>query len=74
MVLDYGEALAADLVVVGLGIKPATDILQGVKLNADGSVSMDRRMRVTEGRMPPGTWRGFRLARRLRHPHRALGA
>ncbi len=49
VVLDDGEALPADLVVVGLGIKPATDILQGVKLNADGSVSADRRLRVAEG-------------------------
>ena len=49
MVLDDGEALPADLVVVGLGVKPATEILQGVKLNADGSVSTDRRLQVTEG-------------------------
>lgn len=49
VVLDDGEALAADLVVVALGIKPVTDILQGVKLNADGSVSTDRRLQVTEG-------------------------
>ena len=49
VVLDDGEALAADLVVVGLGVKPATEILQGVKLNADGSVATDRRLRVTDG-------------------------
>jgi NADPH-dependent 2,4-dienoyl-CoA reductase/sulfur reductase-like enzyme len=49
LVLDDGEVLPADLVVVGLGVKPATDILQGVKLNPDGSVSTDRRLRVTEG-------------------------
>ena len=49
VVLDDGEALPADLVLVGLGVKPATDILQGVKLNADGSVSTDRRLQVTEG-------------------------
>jgi len=49
VVLDDGEALPADLVVVGLGVKPATEILQGVKLNADGSVSTDRQLRVTEG-------------------------
>jgi len=49
VVLDDGEALPADLVVVGLGINPATDILQGVKLNPDGSVSANRRLRVTEG-------------------------
>jgi NADPH-dependent 2,4-dienoyl-CoA reductase/sulfur reductase-like enzyme len=49
VVLDDGEALPADLVVVGLGVKPATDILRGVLLNADGSVSTDRRLQVTEG-------------------------
>jgi NADPH-dependent 2,4-dienoyl-CoA reductase/sulfur reductase-like enzyme len=49
VVLDDGEALAADLVVVGVGIKPATEILQGVSLNRDGSVSGDRHLRVAEG-------------------------
>ena len=49
VVLDDGEALPADLVLVGLGVKPATDILQGVKLNADGSLSTNRRLQVTEG-------------------------
>ncbi len=49
VVLDDGEALAADLVVVGLGVKPATEILQGVKLNADGSVTTDRRLQVADG-------------------------
>ncbi len=49
VVLDDGEALPADLVVVGLGIKPATEMLQGVKLNADGSVSTDRRLKAAEG-------------------------
>ena len=49
VVLDDGETLPADLVVVGLGVKPATDFLQGVKLNADGSVSTDRQLRVAEG-------------------------
>jgi apoptosis-inducing factor 3 len=49
VVLDDGEALPADLVLVGLGIKPATAMLQGVSLNADGSVSTDRRLRVAEG-------------------------
>jgi NADPH-dependent 2,4-dienoyl-CoA reductase/sulfur reductase-like enzyme/nitrite reductase/ring-hydroxylating ferredoxin subunit len=49
VVLDDGEALPADLVVVGLGVKPATDILRGVLLNPDGSVSTDRHLRVSEG-------------------------
>ena len=47
--LDNGEVLPADLVVVGLGINPATHMLQGVELNADGSVTVDRQLRVAEG-------------------------
>jgi NADPH-dependent 2,4-dienoyl-CoA reductase/sulfur reductase-like enzyme/nitrite reductase/ring-hydroxylating ferredoxin subunit len=49
VVLDNGEALPADLVVVGLGIRPATGMLKGVRLNPDGSVSVNRQMQVTEG-------------------------
>jgi NADPH-dependent 2,4-dienoyl-CoA reductase/sulfur reductase-like enzyme/nitrite reductase/ring-hydroxylating ferredoxin subunit len=49
VVLENGEALPADLVVVGLGVRPATDILQGVPLNSDGSVSVDRHLRVSQG-------------------------
>jgi NADPH-dependent 2,4-dienoyl-CoA reductase/sulfur reductase-like enzyme/nitrite reductase/ring-hydroxylating ferredoxin subunit len=49
VVLDNGEALAADLVVVGLGIRPATEMLTGVGLNPDGSVSVNRQMQVAEG-------------------------
>jgi NADPH-dependent 2,4-dienoyl-CoA reductase/sulfur reductase-like enzyme/nitrite reductase/ring-hydroxylating ferredoxin subunit len=49
VVLDNGEALPADLVVVGLGTRPATEMLTGVELNSDGSVSVNRHMQVTEG-------------------------
>jgi NADPH-dependent 2,4-dienoyl-CoA reductase/sulfur reductase-like enzyme/nitrite reductase/ring-hydroxylating ferredoxin subunit len=49
VVLDDGEALAADLVVVGLGIRPATAMLQGIELNDDGSVTVDRHLKVAEG-------------------------
>jgi NADPH-dependent 2,4-dienoyl-CoA reductase/sulfur reductase-like enzyme len=49
VVLDDGEALPTDLVVVGLGIKLATQMLQGIELNPDGSVSVDRQMRVAAG-------------------------
>ena len=73
VVLDDGEALPADLVVVGLGVKPATDILQGVKLNADGSVSTDRQLRVTDGLYAAGDVARFPDWRDgSRHPHRAL--
>ncbi len=48
-VLESGERLPADLVVVGIGVNPATGFLQGVKLNPDGSVSVDQHLKVTEG-------------------------
>ena len=40
--------LAADLVLAGLGIRPATGFLQGVPLNADGSLTVDQRLRAGE--------------------------
>jgi NADPH-dependent 2,4-dienoyl-CoA reductase/sulfur reductase-like enzyme/nitrite reductase/ring-hydroxylating ferredoxin subunit len=49
VVLDNGERLAADLVLVGLGINPALDFLQGLNRNPDGSVSTDKYLRVAEG-------------------------
>jgi len=48
-VLESGERLPGDLVVVGLGVRPATEFLQGLKLNQDGSVSVDQHLKVTEG-------------------------
>ena len=49
VVLDSGEKLPADLVVAGLGVKPATDFLQGVPRHADGSVTVDKYLRVADG-------------------------
>ena len=49
VILDDGERLAADLVLVGLGINPALDFLHGVNRNPDGSVSTDKYLRVAEG-------------------------
>jgi len=49
VVLDSGEGLAADMVLVGLGIDPALDFLEGVNRNPDGSVSTDKYLRVAEG-------------------------
>jgi NADPH-dependent 2,4-dienoyl-CoA reductase/sulfur reductase-like enzyme/nitrite reductase/ring-hydroxylating ferredoxin subunit len=48
-VLDNGEKLPADLVIAGLGIKPATEMLQGVFLNPDGSVTVDEYMQAAAG-------------------------
>jgi NADPH-dependent 2,4-dienoyl-CoA reductase/sulfur reductase-like enzyme/nitrite reductase/ring-hydroxylating ferredoxin subunit len=48
--LENGERLPADFVVVGLGIRPATDMLRGVALRDDGGVQVDRYLRI-EGRL-----------------------
>lgn len=49
VVLDSGERVEADLVVVGVGVRPATDFLEGVGLHEDGGVFVDRRMRAADG-------------------------
>jgi NADPH-dependent 2,4-dienoyl-CoA reductase/sulfur reductase-like enzyme/nitrite reductase/ring-hydroxylating ferredoxin subunit len=49
VVLESGECLDADLVVLGLGIKPSTDFLKGVALNEDGSATVDRNLRAADG-------------------------
>lgn len=46
VVLKGGPELKADLVVVGAGVKPATEYLDGVAKNPDGSVSVDEFMKV----------------------------
>ncbi|MEJ2069484.1 MAG: FAD-dependent oxidoreductase [Syntrophobacterales bacterium] len=49
VVLDTGESLPADLVLVGIGVHPATDYLREVPLNPDGSVTVDKYLSVAEG-------------------------
>jgi len=44
VVLESGERIPADLVIVGLGVSPATAILRGIELQEDGSLKVDRRM------------------------------
>lgn len=41
VILDNGERLPADLVVVGIGVKPVTQFLEGVELHEDKSVVVD---------------------------------
>jgi NADPH-dependent 2,4-dienoyl-CoA reductase/sulfur reductase-like enzyme/nitrite reductase/ring-hydroxylating ferredoxin subunit len=48
VVLENGERLEADLVVVGVGVKPATDFLVGVELSRDGGVIVDQHLRAAE--------------------------
>ena len=49
VVLDDDSGLDADLVVVGVGVQPATDLVRGVELQPDGSLLTDELLRVCEG-------------------------
>ena len=44
--LDSGEKLPVDLVIIGTGVSPATDFLQGVELADDGGIPVDSSMHV----------------------------
>ena len=46
--LEDGTRVPADLVLEGVGIEPATDMLRGAALNEDGSVTVDAHLRVAE--------------------------
>jgi apoptosis-inducing factor 3 len=49
IVLQNGERLEADLVVVGIGVKPATAFLKGVELHRDGGVVTDEHLCAGNG-------------------------
>ena len=48
VVLENGKKLETDLVIVGIGVRPATEVIKGVKLNEDGSVSVNRYFQLSE--------------------------
>lgn len=49
VVLDNGKKIPADLVIAGVGVKPATNFLQGIKLNLDGSVPVNKYLQAAPG-------------------------
>ena len=50
VILDNGDRLKADIVIVGIGVQPATDFLQGIDLHPkDGSVVVDEYLRAADG-------------------------
>lgn len=55
VVLDSGEVVAADLVIVGVGVVPATAWLEGSGIDLDRGIVCDNRLRVLAGGRPvPG--------------------
>jgi NADPH-dependent 2,4-dienoyl-CoA reductase/sulfur reductase-like enzyme len=49
VLLENGERLTADLVLVGIGVKPATGFLDGITLHKDGGVITDEHLLAHEG-------------------------
>ncbi len=78
VVLENGERLAADLVVVGVGVQPATELLQGVELDPkDQSVVVDEYLRAAEGLYAAGDIARFsdwRTGKAMRIEHWRLAA
>ena len=56
--LEDGTALEADLVVVGIGVQPATDFVMGVERDHDGGLPVDASLLVA-----PGVWAAGDVAR-----------
>ncbi|MTB51032.1 FAD-dependent oxidoreductase [Lewinella sp. W8] len=46
VVLESGETLSARAVIIGIGVTPATDYLQGLAADADGGVTVDGHLRA----------------------------
>ncbi|MCU1762020.1 FAD-dependent oxidoreductase [Pseudomonas sp. 14P_8.1_Bac3] len=68
--LKNGERLPADLVLVGIGVSPATDAFAGLPMEKDHSLTVDGGMRVTEGLWAAGDIATFPLngqPRRIEH-------
>ncbi|MGF1480047.1 MAG: FAD-dependent oxidoreductase [Cyanophyceae cyanobacterium] len=49
VLLDNDERLEADLVVVGIGVKPATEFLEGIELQEDQSIKVDKSLCAADG-------------------------
>lgn len=56
--LACGERIDADLVLLGVGVSPATNLLQGLRLCDDGALAVDKHMRAA-----PGLWAAGDIAR-----------
>lgn len=77
VVLDSGERIEADLVVVGVGVTPATGFLTGVQLHKDGGVVADDHLSIGENIFAAGDIAHFPDARtgedtRIEHWRTAL--
>ena len=70
--LKSGAVLPADVVIAGLGIVPATDLLQGGSRREDGGLEVDAQLRVCDGLYAAGDVAAFPLygdGQRIRVEH-----
>ncbi len=49
VVLDNGDIIDADVVLLGVGVKPGTSFLKGVKIADDGGVLTDEYLQIADG-------------------------
>src|SRR5215217_5927320 len=57
--LDNGESIETDIVVVGVGVRPVTQFLDGVDLDQTGGVIVDSRLRAADGVFAAGDIASF---------------
>jgi NADPH-dependent 2,4-dienoyl-CoA reductase/sulfur reductase-like enzyme/nitrite reductase/ring-hydroxylating ferredoxin subunit len=72
VVLDNGECIETDMVVVGVGVRPVTQFLDGVELDQAGGVVVDSRLRAADGLFAAGDVASFpdpRTGERVRIEH-----
>jgi NADPH-dependent 2,4-dienoyl-CoA reductase/sulfur reductase-like enzyme len=72
IVLDNGDRLDCDLVVVGIGVVPATENIECVERDRDGGIVVDSRMVAAEGLYAAGDIAAFpdpRTGERIRIEH-----
>jgi len=70
--LDDGSELPADVVVIGIGVRPATGFVDGAERLPDGGLSVDERLRVAPGVWAAGdiaAWPAAHTGRRVRIEH-----
>ena len=70
--LDSGERIETDMVVVGVGVRPATLFLDGIELDRAGAVVVDSRLRAADALYAAGDMVSFldsRTGERVRIEH-----
>lgn len=76
VVLEGGERIEADLVIVGIGVAPVTDWFEGVDRAPDGGVIVDRNLRAADSVYAAGDIASFPAAdgghQRIEHWRTAL--